>query len=116
MTPFVGLPKGPQHFLSLGMCTKTSNTEAIVFGKDFTPGTLRVNDQCIQISKNIKVLRILLSYNLSWSQHVEKSFLHRTTTHGSAVWMGSMTTSDEWNSSGQGMLISRVDVARVVSL
>jgi hypothetical protein len=109
----------------IGMCTNTAKTEAVIFGKSYEAGSLMAGDQSIQIAKTIKVLGITFSYNLSWLPHIKKavkkaasicnrikfirqslstdqtlkvltSYYYSSMYYGSAVWLGSMTTSNEW--------------------
>jgi len=110
---------------NIGVCTNTAKTESILFGKTFEDGNLVVGGQIIPIAKTIKVLGLNFSYNLSWTQHIEKavkksasicnrikfisqslskeqtlkvmtSYYYSSVYYGSAVWLGSMTTSLEW--------------------
>jgi hypothetical protein len=110
---------------TLGMCTNTSKTEATVFNKEAIELSLEVEGQKITTGRTIKVLGITFSYNLGWSAHVEKmvskaasisnrikfirqtlsqeqtlkvltSYYYASIYYGSAVWLGAVSTSNDW--------------------
>ena len=119
--------KDHDEFLEkVGMKTNKSKTEVIVFNKNYLKTKLRFGNEEIELGKTIKVLRILFSYNLRWTSHVEKivkksasilnrvcfirqslnkdqtlkvltSYLYSVLFYGSAVWLGSATSrSKDW--------------------
>jgi hypothetical protein len=86
---------------------------------------LEVDGQKIITGRTIKVLGIVFSYNLGWSEHVEKmiaksasisnrikfirqsltqdqslkvltSYYYSTIYYGSSMWMGAISTSNDW--------------------